>query len=89
MNNNNNKKYLLIKDGINYRKMAKEMCGLGYQMNHATARSLYLGSSKTFLRNFANELEIDINNEELDKIINSEDTQSILCNVFKKMFVKE
>lgn len=63
------KKYITLEEGIDYRTISKIMSSAGFQMNHATARNVFLTAMSNFLNKLGktysdSDLEILMKNEE-------------------------
>jgi len=74
-------KYVTLEEGTDFRKIAKIMSAAGYQMNHATARNVFLNSLGRLFRNVSEELGALINEEQVNKILKDQQVHEALSDV--------
>jgi len=80
--NNNNKKYVTIKNGGNdFRKMAQIMTDAGFKMNHATARNQLMLAIETLVYHLSNSLKSRITRKNIKDLIASQDMHDDLSDV--------
>lgn len=78
-----NSKYITITDGEDYRTIAAKMTGLGYKMNHATARNILLTGMKKFVGGLAKELGQPLSEEEVAKLVMRQDIHEVIGDVLE------
>lgn len=70
-------------DGDNYREIAEMMTDIGYTMNHSSARNYVLRVMRKFLVAFVKEWNLDVKEENLDKIAKSPEFQQAIADVLR------
>lgn len=60
-----------IDEGVNYREIADTMTELGFPMNHSSARNYVLRVMRKFVKEFAQEYDIDLAEHRIDEIAKS------------------
>ncbi len=75
------KKYITIKNGIDFRKIAKIMSKNNYKMNHATARNQLISAMNNLLEKTAEHMGLKINREKLADLIKDQNVHDSLTDV--------
>lgn len=83
--NKNKKKYITIKDGNDFRYIAKLMTDNGYEMNHATARNVMLSAIKKFIKSIAKEFNTELSPLQLKHIMNNQEIHDSIHDILIKL----
>lgn len=75
------KKYITVKNGTDFRKIAKIMTKHNYKMNHATARNQLISAMNTLLEKTAENMGVKINRERLEDLIKDQNVHDSLTDV--------
>lgn len=75
------KKYITVKNGTDFRKIAKIMTKHNYKMNHATARNQLIAAMNTLLEKTAENMGIKINRDRLEDLIKDQNVHDSLTDV--------
>ena len=62
-------KYVTLKNGTDFRKIAKLMSKVGYPMNHATARNLLILSLESMFVIISQGMGLDLTEEQIKEIL--------------------
>lgn len=76
---------LIIEDSRDFRSVAEVMTTAGFQMNHATARNVFLSSMRTFLKLLASELGHPIPKAQLEEMLTDQEVYTTVCDVLLKI----
>lgn len=81
------KKYITIKNGIDFRRIAKIMSKHDFKMNHATARNQLISAMNSLLEKTAENIGVKINKEKLQDLIKEQivhdSLSDVLCVAYK------
>jgi len=58
-------------EGDNYREIADMMTEMGFSMNHSSARNYVLRVMRKFVKELAEEWQLDLNEQRIDEIAKS------------------
>ena len=75
------KKYITVKSGIDFRKIAKIMTKHNYKMNHATARNQLISAMNNLLEKTAENMGVKINRDRLEDLIKDQNVHDSLTDV--------
>lgn len=79
------KKYITIKDGNDFRYIAKRMSNAGYEMNHATARNVLMSALRKYLKLIAKEMDMELSPAQLDVMMDNQDVHDSIHDILIKM----
>lgn len=83
MSTNKGAKYITLDEGVDFRTIATKMTGMGYQMNHATARNVLLAGMVKFLQNIAEEFGQSLSQEVARQLAATQDIHNVLADVLE------
>jgi len=69
--------------GLGYREIAEKMTGMGDQMNHSTARNIFLSAMRKLARDACSILEVDPDSENLKRIASDPRFQSGIIDILR------
>lgn len=75
------KKYVTLREGTDFRHIAKVMSAKGYKMNHATARNQLMQAIETLLNYTASDLGLTLSKDELTELAKSQEVHDALQDV--------
>jgi cytidylate kinase len=82
-----NKKYITVKNGIDFRKIAKIMSRHKFKMNHATARNQLISAMNSLLEKTAENIGVKVSREKLEELIKDQivhdSLSDVLCVAYK------
>lgn len=79
-------KYVTLESGTDFRKIAKIMTKNGYRMNHATARNVLMSSLSNLVTLTAQNLKVDITNEQIDRVLKSQTFHEAIADVLTAIY---
>jgi len=74
-----------IENGLDYRAIAKVMCDEGFQMNHATARNIFLRAMQKIAVSICQIYKLPLNNENISRIAKDPRFQSAIVDLLADM----
>jgi hypothetical protein len=77
----NKKVYITLKDGTDFRSIARTMTELGMPMNHATARNKLLSGIGKLLSGATGRLGIELSREQLAQLVKTSEIHELLVDV--------
>lgn len=77
-----NKKYITIEGGLDFRKISKALSDNGFQMNHATARNQLISAMEKLLEGLVEEVVKDGTHNDEDVLKNSK-SKTLVSNLLK------
>ena len=69
--------------GLGYREIAEKMTDLGDQMNHSTARNIFLAAMRKVAKDACSILDVDPNSENLKRIASDPRFQSGIIDILR------
>jgi len=88
-NEDESKKYIVLPEKMDFRKIGKIMTKAGYDMNHATARNQVVSAMKEVLSILVKDLRSDISLEQINDLVSNQDIhqalQEVLYLAFKEL----
>jgi len=82
------KKYITIDEGMDYRRIAKIMSDKNYKMNHATARNQLLYAVEELLSSASDELGLNLSSEQVKEMAKSQEVHEALQDVLYLAYEK-
>jgi hypothetical protein len=78
---NNDKKYVTLTDGVDFRTIAKTMSENGYPMNHATARNILIQAMERLLNTVAQNMGLKLKQKHIKELIKDQSIHHALADV--------
>jgi cytidylate kinase len=75
------KKYITVKSGTDFRKIARIMTKHNYKMNHATARNQLISAMNNLLDKTAENMGMKLNRDKLADLIKDQNVHDSLTDV--------
>ena len=72
-------------EGVNYREIANMMSEIGFEMNHSSARNYILRIMRKFAHAITDAWDIDLTDQELEKIIKTAKFQQAICDILQSL----
>lgn len=72
-------------EGVNYREIADMMSGIGFKMNHSSARNYVLRVMRKFADAIVDSWNIEIDEARLQTLIKSPMFQDAICEILQKV----
>lgn len=88
-------KYIVIEQGVDFRTVANLMTGLGFEMNHATARNNFSSAMESLVKNIINEIKAEdesASTEDIEKILKNQQVYNAFPEILykaNKLLIKE
>ena len=86
LQNQKNKKYIILPEKMDFRRIGKIMTKAGYDMNHATARNQVVSAMKDMISFVAKDLKSDISLEQIDDLVSNHDIQKSIQEILYTAF---
>lgn len=80
------KKYIIVNEGTDFRRIAKIMSAGGMKMNHATARNQLMIALENLFAQLANQIGIKLDKKQIATLIHQQSVHDLLGEVFWKAF---
>lgn len=81
-------KYMVIRDGEDFRTIAKKMTEAGWSMNHATARNVLMSALSYLIRDVAAKVGKPLTEDELFLVLKNQDTYDSLSDVLEQAYTQ-
>ncbi len=82
-------KYITLEDGTDFRKIAKIMTEVGWQMNHATARNVLMTGLSQLITNISEEVGTHLSTKEVEVLLKNQQLHEALAEILYKAHQKQ
>lgn len=83
------KNYVIVPEAMDFRKISKLMAKAGWQMNHATVRSLVLESMEKVIRNTSKKMGHPISDQKIEELLESKEFHISFADLVYGIFRKD
>ncbi len=84
-----NAKYIVIDHGVDFRTISKVMTGLGYKMNHATARNKSTMAIQKLLTSILEEVQGTSDTANIETLMKDKNVHNTLSEILFAAFKQE
>lgn len=81
-------KYVTLKEGIDFRRIAKIMTDAGFQMNHATARNVLMSGLHNLISGVSKKWGASLTDEQIKTILKNPQIHEAITDILEKEYKK-
>ena len=83
------KKYIIVNEGIDFRRIAKIMTSAGFRMNHATARNQLMIAMENLFAQLGSQIGLKLDKKQVSSLIHSQSIHDVLGEVLWNAYHKK
>jgi hypothetical protein len=80
----NKKRYITLDEGKDFRFVSSIMSSLGFKMNHATARNVFMAAMKDFIAKISEEIGQELLEANMEEILKNQDVHEAFTDIIFK-----
>lgn len=79
-------KYITLKEGVDFRKIAEIMTRKKYVMNHATARNVLMTSLSVLVKHISEEIGSNLEEKQIEEMLKTQSMHEAISEVLFKAY---